>query len=107
MNGQLRRSNPMITTHAAENLPRRRWCVAGLEAMVAAGILRDDERLELIGGEVVPLSPNGNQHELLKQTRRGLVGAATRARAPSTLFQSEESALVWRRALVDRPCGWR
>ncbi|MEA2933879.1 MAG: hypothetical protein QOD74_525, partial [Variibacter sp.] len=54
------------TTMAAEGLPRRRWTVAELEAMVAAGIIEEDERFELIGGEVVPMSPKGNRHELLK-----------------------------------------
>jgi len=34
--------------------------------MAAAGILMEDERLELIGGEIVPMSPKGNQHESLK-----------------------------------------
>jgi Uma2 family endonuclease len=55
-----------MTTNAAEGLPRRRFTVAELEAMVAAGILDEDERIELIGGEVVPMSPKGNQHEVLK-----------------------------------------
>ena len=54
------------TTMAAEGLPRRRFTVAELEQMTAAGILAEDERIELIGGEVVPMSPKGNQHELLK-----------------------------------------
>ncbi len=53
-------------TQAAEGLPRRRFTVAELEAMVAAGILDEDERIELIGGEVVPMSPKGNHHEILK-----------------------------------------
>ncbi len=34
--------------------------------MVAAGIIDEDERIELIGGEVVPMSPKGNHHEALK-----------------------------------------
>lgn len=34
--------------------------------MVAAGILQEDERIELVGGELVPMSPKGNQHEILK-----------------------------------------
>ncbi len=55
-----------ITTNAAEGLPRRRFTVAELEAMTAAGILDEDERIELIGGEIVPMSPKGNQHEMLK-----------------------------------------
>jgi Uma2 family endonuclease len=54
------------TTNAAEGLPRRRFTVAELEQMVAAGILAEDERIELIGGEVVPMSPKGDHHELMK-----------------------------------------
>jgi Uma2 family endonuclease len=54
------------TTTAAEGLVRRRFTVAELEQMVAAGILDEDERIELIGGEVVPMSPKGNHHEVLK-----------------------------------------
>ncbi len=55
-----------LTTQAAEGLARRRWTVAEIEAMVEAGILLEDERFELIGGEVVPMSPKGNRHELVK-----------------------------------------
>lgn len=54
------------TTTAAEGLPRRRFTVAELERMTAAGILDEDERIELIGGEIVPMSPKGNQHEIVK-----------------------------------------
>jgi Uma2 family endonuclease len=55
-----------LITNAAEGLPRRRFTVAELERMTAAGILEEDERIELIGGEIVPMSPKGNQHEILK-----------------------------------------
>ncbi len=53
-------------TTAAEGLPRRRFTVAEVEAMVAAGVMDEDERVELIGGELVPMSPKGNQHEIVK-----------------------------------------
>ena len=53
-------------TTAAEGLPRRRFTVAEVEAMVAAGVMDEDERIELIGGELVPMSPKGNQHEVVK-----------------------------------------
>ena len=53
-------------TTAAEGLPRRRFTVAEVEAMVAAGVMDEDERVELIGGELVPMSPKGNHHEVLK-----------------------------------------
>ena len=38
----------------------------GMEAMVAAGVIDEDERVELIGGDLVPMSPKGNDHELVK-----------------------------------------
>jgi len=60
-------NRPLLrTTTAAEGLPRRAFTVAELEEMTAAGILLEDERIELIGGELVPMSPKGNRHELVK-----------------------------------------
>src|SRR5882757_9388875 len=53
-------------TSAAEGLPRRRFTVAEVEAMVAAGVMEEDERVELIGGELVPMSPKGLEDEVLK-----------------------------------------
>lgn len=54
------------TTQAADGLPRRPWTVAEIEAMVRAGIIDEDERFELIGGEVVPMLPKGGRHEMVK-----------------------------------------
>jgi len=66
MNEQLRPASLPATTQAAEGLPRRRWSVAEIEKMVAKDIIAEDERFELIGGEVVPMSPKGARHELVK-----------------------------------------
>lgn len=55
-----------MTTRAAEGLERRLWTVAEIEAMVQAGIIEEDERFELIDGEVVPMSPKGIRHEVIK-----------------------------------------
>jgi len=54
------------TTQAAEGLMRRRWSVVEIEEMTRLGIFAEDERFELIGGEVVPMSPKGLKHERLK-----------------------------------------
>jgi Uma2 family endonuclease len=66
MNAPLRPPEMSATTQAAEGLMRRRWSVAEIEEMVRVGILAEDERFELIGGEVVPMSPKGLRHERLK-----------------------------------------
>jgi Uma2 family endonuclease len=66
MNLHLRPAELPMTTRAAEGLDRRRWTVAEIEAMVEAGIIQEDERFELIEGEVVPMSPKGARHELIK-----------------------------------------
>src|SRR5271156_5228865 len=59
-------ASPSRVTQAAEGLERRRFTVAEVEAMVAAGVMEEDERVELIGGELVPMSPKGLAHEVLK-----------------------------------------
>lgn len=66
MNEHLRRPDLTMTTQAAEGLMRRRWSVAEIEEIVKAGILTEDERFELIGGEIVPMSPKGIRHERVK-----------------------------------------
>jgi Uma2 family endonuclease len=41
---------------------RRRFSVDDYERMIAAGVFRDDDRCELIDGEVVEMSPIGPDH---------------------------------------------
>lgn len=53
-------------THAAEGLERRAFTVKDVIRMVETGVLGRDERFELIGGEIVPMSPKGLRHERLK-----------------------------------------
>lgn len=53
-------------TRAAEGLPRRAFTVKDVERMAEIGLIGDDERIELLGGEIVPMSPKGIRHELLK-----------------------------------------
>jgi Uma2 family endonuclease len=55
-----------LTTTAAEGLPRRRFTVEEIEQITAAGIFLEDERFELIGGEIVPMQAKGNRHEIVK-----------------------------------------
>jgi Uma2 family endonuclease len=54
------------TTQVADGLPRRAFTVAEVERMLEAGILREPEPFELIGGELVAMAAKNRQHELLR-----------------------------------------
>src|SRR5262245_61863368 len=56
------------TTQAAEGVPRLRWTLAEFERLAELGILREEDRIELIGGELVPMSPKGSRHEVVRGT---------------------------------------
>ncbi len=53
-------------TQAAEGLPRWRWSLAEFERFIDLGILTEDDRVELIGGELVPMAAKGVAHENVK-----------------------------------------
>lgn len=53
-------------TRAAEGLPRRAFKVADVRRMIDAGIIAEDERIELIGGELVVMAAKGYSHEFLR-----------------------------------------
>lgn len=66
MNQAFRQTTAPAVTQAADGMPRRAFTVAEVEAMVEAGIIAEDERFEMIGGEIVPMSPKGARHEWVK-----------------------------------------
>lgn len=89
MNPHLRPTDLPLETQAAEGLPRRCWSVAEIEEMVRAGIIDEDERFELIGGEVVPMSPKGARHEWIK----GELNRFLQRSAPTHLSILQETTL--------------
>ena len=64
MNEHLRRTHRM-PTQAAEGMPRWRWTTAELLRLTELGAFTDNDRFELIGGEIVPMSPKGRRHEVV------------------------------------------
>lgn len=80
----VRHSRP--TTRAAEGLPRWSWSVSEIERLSAGGYFRDDDRFELVGGEIVPMSPKGRRHELI----RGDLGYRFTRAAPDGVFVISE-----------------
>jgi Uma2 family endonuclease len=74
------------TTRAADGLSRWRWTVAEIERMAEDGYFREDERFELVGGEIVPMSPKGIRHEAI----RGMLAYHFTRQAPDGVFVVSE-----------------
>ena len=54
----------IVVTHAAEDLPPRRVFTAlDISRMVSAGVLSENERIELIEGEIVVMSAKSVAHD--------------------------------------------
>ena len=54
------------TTQAAEGVPRLRWTLSEFERLGELGVFTEEDRIELIEGELVPMSPKGNRHEVVR-----------------------------------------
>jgi Uma2 family endonuclease len=76
-------------TALAEGLPRRRFSVADVVRMVEVGLIGQDERLEVLDGEIVPMSPKGNRHEDVKVA----IGFVWTRAAPESVMVAQETGL--------------
>lgn len=76
-------------TALAEGLPRRRFSVADVLRMVEVGLIRDDERIEVLDGELVPMSAKGSRHEAIKTRINRLWGKV----CPDDLDFAQETGL--------------
>jgi Uma2 family endonuclease len=56
----------VAVTNAAEGFPRRAFTVDDISRMIDAGILSEDEKFELIEGEIVMMAAKGVAHERIK-----------------------------------------
>jgi Uma2 family endonuclease len=54
------------TTRAADGVPRLRWTLAEFETMAEFGFFAEEDHIELIGGELVPLAPKTVRHETMR-----------------------------------------
>jgi Uma2 family endonuclease len=74
------------TTQAADGLPRWRWTVAEIEKMAEDGYFQEDARFELVGGDIVPMSPKGIRHEAI----RTMLAYHFTKQAPQGVFVASE-----------------
>ena len=56
----------VVVTTAAEGFPRRAFSVEDVSRMIEAGVIHEDERFELVEGEVVMMAAKGIAHERIK-----------------------------------------
>ncbi len=59
--------NVAVTT-AAEGFPRRAFTVEDIGRMIKAGVIHQEERFELVEGDLVVMPTNGIAHERIKST---------------------------------------
>ena len=56
----------VAATTAAEGFPRRAFTVEDISRMIEAGVIGEDEKFELIEGEIVMMAAKGIVHERIK-----------------------------------------
>jgi Uma2 family endonuclease len=69
-----------VETRAREELRRRRFTVEEYHQMGEVGILREEERVELIEGEIVQMNPIGSRHMRCVNELNWLLGQQIRDR---------------------------
>jgi Uma2 family endonuclease len=89
----------IVVTHSADELPpRRTFSADDLRRMVEAGILTEDENVELIDGELVMMAAKGYAHELIRQT---LLALLIRAAPPDVMVAAEPTLQLSDTVLVE------
>jgi Uma2 family endonuclease len=79
----------IAATTAAEGFPRRAFTVEDISRMIQAGVIGEDEKFELIEGEIVMMAAKGVAHERIKSA---LIIAVVRA-LPDHLTVGVETTL--------------
>ena len=84
-----------IVTMTTYPVGTRRWTRKEYERLVEVGIVRDDEPLELIGGQLIVAEPKGSPHaaavELTADALRAAFGRGWAVRAQNPIALDDES----------------
>jgi Uma2 family endonuclease len=89
----------LAVTRAADDPPRRAFTVDDISRMMEAGIFDEDERFELIEGDLVMMSP---QHIANERIKNVLMMALARI-APADVFVGVETTIQLARNVLVQP----
>ncbi|MCU0882073.1 MAG: Uma2 family endonuclease [Hyphomonadaceae bacterium] len=81
--------NAPFLTRGGEGQDRRGFAVADVMRMIEMGIVGEDEAIELIDGEILPLAPETSRHVLIKNRLARVLGRTL----PLDLFVATDSTL--------------
>jgi Uma2 family endonuclease len=90
MNEVTRIARQRATTQAAEGTPRLKWSLEEFDRLGERGVFTEQDHFELIGGELVPMSPKGVRHKTVRDELMNLM----MRRLPNTVRMSSE--IGWR-----------
>ena len=89
----------VAATRAADDLPRRAFTVDDIHRMMKAGIFDENERFELIEGDLVMMSPQHIAHERIKN----VLNMALSRVAPADVFVGVETSIQLARNVLVQP----
>jgi Uma2 family endonuclease len=89
----------IAAARAADGLPRRAFTVDDIHRMIEAGIVTEDERFELIEGDLVLMSAKHAAHDRIKH----LLNMALVRAAPDGMFVGVEATLQLARDILVEP----
>jgi Uma2 family endonuclease len=91
--------NITVKTPAPDLPPRRAFDVDDIRRMIEAGVLGEDENIELVEGEIVVMAPKSYAHEMIKNA---LVEALFKAR-PADIAVAVEMTIEFSRDTLFEP----
>lgn len=100
----------MNAIYPTPGLKDRRFTVADIQALVEKGVVVEDAKFELVGGEIVPMSPKGPLHEDVRLAVMDWLRALPRhvaCLAETTLYLDENTYLEPDYVLFDRSVAIR
>jgi Uma2 family endonuclease len=89
----------IASTRAADGLPRRAFTVGDVDRMMEAGVLREDERFELIEGDLVVSAAKHAGHDRIKNALNMALAEAS----PRNFYVAVEASLQLARDILVEP----